>query len=37
MLFQGQVVPRQAAGGFMWLTLGRDCASADETWVKPDL
>ena len=19
----------------MWLTLGRDCAGADETWVKP--
>jgi len=19
----------------MWLTLGRDCAGTDETWVKP--
>jgi len=35
MLFQGQAVPRQAARGLMWLTLGRDCAGADETWVKP--
>jgi TPR repeat protein len=35
LLFQGQVVPRQAARGLMWLTLGRDCAGADETWVKP--
>jgi TPR repeat protein len=35
MLFQGQVVPRQAARGLMWLTLGRDCAGADENWVKP--
>ena len=35
MLFQGQVVPRQAARGLMWLILGRDCAGADETWVKP--
>jgi len=35
MLFQGQVVPRQAARGLMWLTLGRDCAGPDETWVKP--
>ena len=35
LLFQGQLVPRQAARGLMWLTLGRDCAGADETWVKP--
>ena len=35
LLFQGQVVPRQAARGLMWLTLGRDCAGADESWVKP--
>ena len=35
LLFQGQAVPRQAARGLMWLTLGRDCAGADETWVKP--
>ena len=31
----GQVVPRQAARGLMWLTLGRDCAGAEEPWVKP--
>ena len=35
MLFQGQVVPRQAARGLMWLILGRDCAGADENWVEP--
>jgi hypothetical protein len=35
MLFQGQAVPRQAARGLMWLTLGKDCAGTDETWVKP--
>lgn len=35
MLFQGQAVPRQAARGLMWLTLGKDCAGADEGWVKP--
>jgi len=35
MLFQGQAVPRQAARGLMWLTLGRDCAGSDESWAKP--
>jgi TPR repeat protein len=35
MLFQGQAVPRQAARGLMWLTLGKDCAGTDEAWVKP--
>ncbi len=35
MLFQGQRVPRQAARGLMWLTLGRDCAGAEESWIKP--
>ena len=34
MLFQGQHVPRQAARGLMWLTLGRDCAGSEEPWVK---
>jgi uncharacterized protein len=34
ILFKGQHVPRQAARGLMWLTLGRDCAGNDETWVK---
>jgi len=35
MLFRGQVVPRQAARGLMWLTLSKDCAGSDESWVKP--
>ncbi len=35
MLFQGRAVPRQAARGLMWLTLGKDCAGSDESWVKP--
>ena len=35
ILFRGQYVPRQAARGLMWLTLGRDCAGSDEAWVKP--
>jgi hypothetical protein len=35
MLFRGQAVPRQAARGLMWLTLGKDCAGPEETWVKP--
>jgi uncharacterized protein len=34
-LFRGVDVPRQAARGLMWLTLGRDCAGPDEAWVKP--
>ena len=33
ILFRGQYVPRQAARGLMWLTLGRDCAGPDENWV----
>ena len=34
MLFQGQHVPRQAARGLMWLTLGRDCADTEEDdWI----
>jgi TPR repeat protein len=35
MLFQGQAVPRQAARGLMWLTLGKDCAGSDDGWAKP--
>jgi TPR repeat protein len=35
LLFRGRAVPRQAARGLMWLTLGRDCAGTDEGWVKP--
>ncbi len=35
MLFRGQRVPRQAARGLMWLTLGRDCAGPEDGWIKP--
>jgi TPR repeat protein len=35
LLFRGRYVPRQAARGLMWLTLGRDCAGANEPWVQP--
>jgi TPR repeat protein len=35
MLFEGQAVPRQAARGLMWLTLGRDCAGPDDSLAKP--
>jgi uncharacterized protein len=35
VLFRGQQGPRQAARGLMWLTLGRDCAGADQPWIKP--
>jgi TPR repeat protein len=34
MLFNGDRVPRQAARGLMWLTLARDSAGTDETWIK---
>ena len=37
MLFQGEHVPRQAARGLMWLTLARDCAGAEDAWIKPTL
>jgi len=35
ILFRGKDVPRQAARGLMWLTLGRDCAGPDAAWVEP--
>jgi uncharacterized protein len=35
LLFQGKRVPRQAARGLMWLTLSKDCAGPEETWIKP--
>jgi TPR repeat protein len=35
ILFKGQYVPRQAARGLMWLTLSKECAGADDAWVKP--
>jgi len=34
MLFNGNQLPRQAARGLMWLTLARDSATPDETWIK---
>jgi hypothetical protein len=33
MLFKGQALPRQAARGLMWLTLARDAAGSQETWI----
>jgi hypothetical protein len=35
LLFQDQHVPRQAARGLMWLTLGRDWAGTHDNWIKP--
>jgi len=34
MLFNGDQLPRQAARGLVWLTLARDSATPDETWIK---
>lgn len=34
MLFNGEQLPRQAARGLMWLTLARDSATPDESWIK---
>ncbi|WLB58361.1 tetratricopeptide repeat protein [Bradyrhizobium japonicum] len=34
MLFNGDRLPRQAARGLMWLTLARDSAGIEETWIK---
>lgn len=34
MLFNGDRLPRQAARGLMWLTLARDSAGPEETWIK---
>ena len=33
MLFNGDRLPRQAARGLMWLTLARDNAAPDESWI----
>jgi exopolysaccharide production negative regulator len=33
MLFSGEVVPRQAARGLMWLTLAKDAATSGQAWV----
>jgi TPR repeat protein len=34
MLFNGDQLPPQRARGLMWLTLARDNAAPDETWIK---
>ncbi len=34
MLFNGDQLPRQPARGLMWLTLARDSATSEETWIK---
>jgi TPR repeat protein len=34
MLFNGDQLPRQAARGLMWLTLARDNAAPDESWIR---
>src|SRR3981081_364535 len=34
MVVHGDQLPRQAARGLMWLTLARDSAAPDETWIK---
>jgi uncharacterized protein len=33
MLFKGEHVQRQAARGLMWLTLARESAGPEETWI----
>jgi uncharacterized protein len=33
MLFNGDRMPPQRARGLMWLTLARDGASSQETWI----
>ncbi|MEH2527522.1 MULTISPECIES: tetratricopeptide repeat protein [unclassified Bradyrhizobium] len=34
MLFNGDRLPRQPARGLMWLTLARDNAAPDESWIR---
>jgi TPR repeat protein len=34
MLFNGDRLPPQRARGLMWLTLARDSAAPDETWIR---
>ena len=34
MLFNGDRLPKQAARGLMWLTLARENAGPDESWIK---
>ena len=34
MLFTGDRLPPAGARGLMWLTLARDGAAPDETWIR---
>ena len=34
MLFKGELVPRQAARGLMWLTLASDAAGPQDKWIR---
>ncbi len=34
MLFNGEQLPKQMARGLMWLTLARDNASPEESWIR---
>ena len=34
MLFNGDLLPRQMARGLMWLTLARDNAGPDDSWIR---
>lgn len=34
ILFTGEMVPRQAARGLMWLTLASDSAGPEELWIR---
>jgi TPR repeat protein len=34
MLFNGDQLPRQPARGLMWLTLARESATPEESWIK---
>ena len=34
MLFKGDLIPRQAARGLMWLTLASDAAQPSDKWIK---
>jgi hypothetical protein len=34
MLFDGDRLPQQRARGLMWLTLARECAGPEESWIE---
>ncbi len=33
LLFKGQYLPRDVAGGLMYLILAQDAATVEETWI----